>query len=266
MDFSEEQIRRYARHIILPEVGGVGQARLLQSKVLLVGAGGLGSPLLLYLAAAGVGTIGLVDDDVVDLTNLQRQVAHGTERIGQAKVDSALLTVRSINPEVRLVPYRQRVTAENVLGLLADYDLVADGSDNLPTRFLLNDACRLAGKTLVSAAVLRFDGQLATFKAPGPCYRCLYGEIPEEDALPSCAQAGVLGAMAGVMGSLQAVEMLKELLGIGESLSGSLLLVDALSSRFHKVRLPKDPACPLCGDKPRIRDLSGHRVRTHDCR
>ena len=266
MDFSEEQIRRYARHIILPEVGGTGQARLLAARVLVVGAGGLGSPLLLYLAAAGVGTIGVVDDDVVDLTNLQRQVLHGTERIGLPKVDSAARTVASINPEVRLVPHRLRLDAGNALELIGGYDLVADGSDNFATRFLINDSCRLAGKTLVSAAVLRFDGQLSTFKAPGPCYRCLYGSPPDEDDAPSCAQAGVLGAMAGVMGSLQATEVLKEILGIGDSMSGSLLLVEALSMRFHKVSLKPDPACPLCGPAATIRDLSAHGIPVHACR
>ena len=266
MDFSEEQIRRYARHIILPEVGGTGQARLLAARVLVVGAGGLGSPLVLYLAAAGVGTIGVVDDDVVDLTNLQRQVLHGTERIGMAKAESAKRTVASINPEVRVVPHRLRLDAGNALELIAGYDLVADGSDNFPTRFLINDACRLAGKTLVSAAVLRFDGQLSTFKAPGPCYRCLYGEVPAAEDAPSCAQAGVLGAMAGVMGSLQATEVLKEILGIGESMSGSLLLVEALSTRFHKVRLKPDPGCHLCGPAATIHDLSAHGVTVNACR
>lgn len=257
MEFTEDQIRRYARHIILPELGGIGQARLLASKVLVIGAGGLGSPAILYLAAAGVGTIGVVDDDRVELSNLQRQVLHATSRLGALKVDSAAAAVAEINPEVRLVPHAERLGPHNAAAIIAGYDLVADGSDNFPTRFLVNDACRLAGKTLVSAAVLRFEGQLATFKAPGPCYRCLYPEIPGDDEAPSCAQAGVLGAMAGMMGSLQAVEVVKELLGIGESLSGSLLVVDALATSFRKLKLPADPACPLCGDHPSIHDLSG---------
>jgi adenylyltransferase/sulfurtransferase len=265
MDFTEDQIRRYARHIILPEVGGIGQARLLSSRVLVVGAGGLGSPLILYLAAAGVGTIGVVDDDMVDLTNLQRQVLHTTERIGLAKTESARAAVAAINPDVAVVPHRLRFDASNALGLIGDYDIVADGSDNFPTRFLINDACRLAGKTLVSAAVLRFDGQLATFKPGGPCYRCLYPAPPSDDEVPSCAQAGVLGAMVGVMGSLQATEVLKELLGIGDSLAGSLLIIDALSSTFRKVRLRPDPACPLCGTAPSIRDLSAHGSTAHVC-
>ena len=260
MDFSEEQIHRYARHIVLPEIGGIGQARLLESRVLAIGAGGLGSPLILYLAAAGVGTIGVVDDDRVDLSNLQRQVLHGGDRLGWPKVESARAAVARINPDVRLEPHAVRLDAGNAAQLVAAYDLVADGSDNAPTRYLVNDACRLAGKTLVSAAVLRFDGQIATFKPPGPCYRCLYPEAPGPDDAPSCAQAGVLGAMAGVMGSMQAVEVVKELLGIGDSLSGWLTVVDGLSSTVRKVRLRPDPACRLCGAQPSIRDLSSHRA------
>lgn len=263
MDFSEDQIRRYARHILLPEVGGVGQERLLQSKVLVIGAGGLGSPVILYLAAAGIGTIGVVDDDHVDLSNLQRQVLHSTRRIGASKVDSAREAVAAINPDVTIVPHNLRVDADSVLDLIAGYDVIADGSDNFPTRFLINDACRLAGKTLVSAAVLRFDGQLATFKAPGPCYRCLYPAEPPEGEVPTCAQAGVLGAMAGVMGTLQATEVLKEVLGIGDSLSGSLLIVDGLSTSFRKIRLKPDPSCALCGTSATIHDLSGHRAHAH---
>lgn len=265
MDFSEDQIRRYARHIILPEVGGVGQAKLLEAKVLVVGAGGLGSPLIQYLAAAGVGTIGVVDDDVVDLSNLQRQVLHQTERIGWSKVESAKAAVASINPEVTLLAHRFRLDAANALDRIGRYDIIADGSDNFPTRFLVNDACRLAGRTLVSAAVLRFDGQLATFRPGGPCYRCLYQAPPPDDDVPTCAQAGVLGAMAGVMGSLQATEVLKEILGIGDSLAGGLLIVDALSTTFRKVRLPRDPACPLCGETPSIHDLSLHRGTARVC-
>jgi len=262
MDFSDDQIRRYARHIILPEVGGAGQARLLGAKVLVIGAGGIGSPLILYLAAAGVGCIGIVDDDSVDLTNLQRQVIHDTGSIGLHKVDSAATTVARINPDVRIVAHRLRLDASNAAEIIDQYDLVADGSDNFPTRLLVNDAARLAGKTLVSGAVLRFDGQLATFKAPGPCYRCLYPNLPADEDMPSCAQSGVLGAMAGVMGSLQAVEVCKELLGIGESLSGSLLIVDTLSTTFRKVRLKPDPACPLCGSHPSIHGLSAHARHT----
>jgi len=263
MDFSEDQIRRYARHILLPEMGGVGQARLLESKALVIGAGGLGSPLIMYLAAAGVGTIGVVDDDQVDLSNLQRQLLHATDRIGMSKVESARLAAAAINPEVRIVGHPARIDASNALDLVSQYDVVADGSDNFPTRFLVNDACRLAGRTLVSAAVLRFDGQLATFKAPGPCYRCLYPAEPPEGEAPTCAEAGVLGAMAGVMGTLQATEVLKELLGIGESLAGSLLIVDGLATGFRKIRLKPDPECALCGPRATIHDLSAHRTLAH---
>ncbi|MCH6576989.1 MAG: ThiF family adenylyltransferase [Alphaproteobacteria bacterium] len=262
MEFSEEQIERYARHIILPEVGGEGQAKLLQSRVLVIGAGGLGSPLLLYLAAAGTGTLGVVDDDFVDLSNLQRQVIHGTGRIGAAKVESARETLGEINPEVTLVTHQTRLTAENALELIADYDLVADGSDNFATRFLVNDACYLAKTPLVSAALLRFEGQISTFKAylggEEPCYRCIFREPPPPGLIPTCAEGGVLGAVAGAMGSIQAVEVIKELLGIGESLSGSLVLYDALTTTFRKIKVKPDPECPLCGENPTIRDLSSH--------
>lgn len=262
MDFDEAQLKRYARHIILKEVGGEGQARLLRSSVLVVGAGGLGSPLLLYLAAAGVGTIGVVDHDLVDLTNLQRQVVHATSRIGMPKVESAKQTVAEINPEVRLIPHRTRLGVDNVRDLIANYGVVADGSDNFDTRFLLNDACYLARKPLVSAAMLRFDAQLSTFKAylegDHPCYRCLFREPPPQGLIPSCAEAGVMGALAGAVGSIQATEVIKELLGIGESLSGQLLIYDALDANFQKIRVHRDPNCPLCGKAPTITDLSAH--------
>jgi adenylyltransferase/sulfurtransferase len=251
IEFSESQIHRYARHILLPEVGGEGQARLLAAKVLVIGAGGLGSPLILYLGAAGVGTIGVADDDVVELSNLQRQILHADDRVGMAKVESARLAVAAINPEVILVPHPLRINAANAAELMQGYDLIADGSDNFATRFLVNDAARAAGKTLVSAAVLRFEGQLATFKPGGPCYRCLYPADLSDADVQSCAEAGIFGAMAGVLGSLQAVEVLKELLGIGESMAGHLLLVDGLATSFRKVRLAKDPACPCCGGEAR---------------
>ena len=254
MDFSEQQIHRYARHILLREVGGVGQEKLLKSKVLVIGAGGLGSPLILYLAAAGVGTIGVVDDDTVDLSNLQRQIAHSTDRIGVAKVESAKAAVAAINPDVTVVTHKVRLTTDNALALIAGYDVVADGSDNFPTRFLVNDACFFAKKTLVSAAVLRFDGQLSTFKphAGGPCYRCLYPAPPPPGQIPSCDEAGVLGAVAGVLGTLQATEVLKELLGIGDSMSGRLLIYDALSAAMRQVKIKPDPECPLCSPKASI--------------
>jgi molybdopterin/thiamine biosynthesis adenylyltransferase len=266
MDFSDQQIRRYARHILLDEIGGAGQARLLGASVLVVGAGGLGSPMLLYLAAAGVGTIGIIDDDVVDLSNLQRQIAHTTSRIGMSKVESAHAAIAAINPDVRVVLHPQRLTADNAASLVGGYDVIADGSDNFPTRFLVNDACWFASKTLVSAAILRFDGQLATFAphradvngSPAPCYRCLYREPPPAGQVPSCAEAGVLGAFCGVLGSLQATEVIKELLGIGESLAGWLLVVDALSATWRRIRVRRDPECPLCGAQPTIRSLSLH--------
>lgn len=252
MEFTELQLHRYARHIVLPEIGGAGQARLLDARVLVVGAGGLGAPLLLYLAAAGVGTIGVVDDDTVALSNLQRQVVHATDRIGMAKVDSAALAVAAVNPEVRLVAHRARLAAGNAAELVAPYEIVADGSDNFETRFLVNDACHAAGKVLVSAALLRFEGQVATFKsalgAAFPCYRCLYPAPPPPGAVPSCAEGGVLGALAGTMGALQATEVLKELMGIGESLAGSLMIYDALSATVRKLSLKPRPDCPTCGD------------------
>ena len=262
MDFTEAQLHRYARHIILPEVGGEGQARLLQAKVLVVGAGGLGSPLLMYLAAAGVGTLGVIDDDRVELSNLQRQIVHATSRVGEVKTESAAKTLAEINPEVRVDTHSERLTAANALALFANYDLVADGSDNFATRYLVNDACFFATKPLVSAAMLRFDGQISTFKAhlggDNPCYRCIYREPPPPGLIPSCAEGGVLGALAGAMGSLQATEVVKELLDIGESMSGWLLIYDALSTTFRKVRVRPDAACPLCGAEATIKDLSLH--------
>jgi adenylyltransferase/sulfurtransferase len=262
MEFNDSQVQRYARHILLKEVGGAGQAKLLDARVLVIGAGGLGSPVLLYLAAAGVGTIGVVDDDTVDLTNLQRQVVHTTSAVGRPKVESAKETLAAINPDVRLVPHKARIAAGNALDLIAGYDVVADGSDNFATRFLVNDACYFAAKPLVSAAILRFDGQVSTFKAfedgDNPCYRCLFGEAPPAGQIPSCAEAGVLGALCGMVGSLQAGEVIKEILGIGTSLSGSLLLCDALSAEFRKIALKRDPGCPLCGAEPSIKDLSVH--------
>ncbi|WP_297491552.1 molybdopterin-synthase adenylyltransferase MoeB [Acidocella sp.] len=247
--FSEDEIQRYARHILLRELGGTGQARLKAARVLVVGAGGLGSPLALYLAAAGIGTIGLVDADVVELSNLQRQIAHGTADIGRAKVDSAGDALRRINPLVEVVAHRARLGAENAAKLLADYDIICDGTDNFATRFVLADACVAARKTLVTAAVLRFEGQLATFKPHigGPCYRCLYPAPPPEGLVPSCAEAGVLGAVTGVMGTLQATEVIKEITGIGKSLAGYLLVWNALDAEFRKIKLGKDPQCAVCG-------------------
>jgi len=273
MDFSDDQIHRYARHLVLPEIGEEGQAKLLASKVLVIGAGGLGSPLLLYLAAAGVGTLGVVDDDAVDLSNLQRQVLHDTSAVGVAKTASAAQRLAEVNPEVKVVRHDARIGPDNALKLVKGYDLVADGSDNFPTRFLLNDACYLAGKPLVSAAIMRFDGQLSTFKAHAraagapdadPCYRCVFGEQPG-DPKQSCADVGVLGALAGTMGSLQAVEVIKELLGIGETLSGKLLLYDALGATFRKIKTKADPACALCGPQATIKDVAKVSYREPVC-
>ena len=262
LDFTEDEIHRYSRHILLGEVGGTGQAKLKAARVLVVGAGGLGSPVLLYLAAAGVGTIGLIDDDHIELSNLQRQIAHTTDRIGVAKARSAAAAAVAINPGVRVETYEHRLTADNAIGLIERYDVVCDGTDNFPTRFLVADACVLARRTLVSAAVLRFEGQLSTFKphadADAPCYRCLYPEPPPPGLVPSCGEAGVLGAVTGVMGTLQATETLKEIMGIGDSLSGRLLIWDALAARFQTIRLRKDPHCALCGPEATITDLSQH--------
>ncbi len=262
LNFSEDEIRRYSRHILLPEVGGSGQARLRDSRVLVIGVGGLGSPVILYLAAAGVGTIGIIDDDTIDLSNLQRQIVHTTARLGQSKVASAAEAAHAINPGIRIETYHTRLAASNARALMESYDIVCDGTDNFATRFLAADACVLARRTLVSAAVLRFEGQLSVFKPHAgrehPCYRCLYPEPPPPGLVPSCSEAGVFGAVTGVMGTLQATETLKELLGLGETLSGRLLIWDALASRFRTVRLPRNPECALCGPRSTIKDLSGH--------
>lgn len=264
LDFTEDQIQRYARHILLPQVGGQGQEKLLNSKVLVIGAGGLGSPVLLYLAAAGVGTIGIVDDDSVDLSNLQRQIVHTTDRVGVTKVESAAVALRAINPDITLNLHQERITAANAEALMAPYDVVTDGSDNFATRFLINDAAYFTKTPLVTGAILRFDGQLATFKnfpgghQDGPCYRCIFREPPPPGQIPSCSEAGVLGALCGTVGSLQATEIIKEILGVGESLSGSLLIYDALATQFRTIKVKRDPGCPLCGDHPTIMDLSIH--------
>ncbi len=269
MDFTEDEISRYSRHILLAEVGGVGQAKLRAAKVLIIGAGGLGSPLALYLAAAGIGTIGIVDDDVVELSNLQRQVAHGMADLGQPKATSAANAARAINPGLNIIEHRTRLSPENALELIAGYDIVCDGTDNFPTRFLVADACVLARRTLVSAAVLRFEGQLSVFKphagAECPCYRCLYPAPPPAGMVPTCSEAGVLGAVTGVMGTLQATEVLKEIMGIGESMAGRLLVWDALATRFRTIKLRSDPGCPACGPEATLKDLSGHSASVPVC-
>ncbi len=250
-DMTELQIRRYARHIVLAEIGGIGQARLIAAKVLVIGAGGLGAPLLQYLAAAGIGTLGVIDDDSVDLSNLQRQVIHRTADIGTAKAESARRALSEINPEVTVRTHKERLTAANAEKIIAGYDIVADGSDNFATRYLVNDTCFRLKKTLVAAAILRFDGQISTYKAfegaGHPCLRCIFPEAPSEEAVPSCAQAGVLGALAGTLGSMQATEVVKEILGIGRSLSGRLLMYDALAASFDEMAIAKRADCPTCG-------------------
>ncbi len=257
MNFTEEQIERYSRHIILPEVGGKGQAKLLASKVFVLGAGGLGSPSLFYLAAAGVGTIGIADDDAVDLSNLQRQIIHSEADLGKSKVISARESINGINPDVKVVEHEGRLTEDNIREVIRDYDILLDGSDNFPTRFLMNDAAFFEGKTLVSGSMFRFDGQVSVFKPHEglPCYRCLYPEPPPKGMVPSCGEAGVLGALAGVIGVLQAVETIKELLSIGDPLAGKLLIYDALNSAFRKVKVMKDPECALCSDNATIKEL-----------
>ena len=245
---SAEQRNRYSRHTLLPEVGVDGQLKLLNSKVLLLGAGGLGAPTALYLAAAGVGTLGIVDDDEVDESNLQRQVIHNTERVGMPKTESARKTIEALNPDVKVVEYRQRLDASNIIDIIKDYDVIVDGADNFPTRYLLNDASVRLRKPVVSASILAFDGQISTFVPfEGPCYRCLYPTPPPAELAPSCGAAGVLGAMAGVMGLLQANEVLKLVMGIGEPLIGRLLLYDSLGTRFTELKVRRDPECPICG-------------------
>lgn len=267
MALNDDQLERYARHIVLKEIGGPGQQRLMQSKVLVVGAGGLGSPLLLYLAAAGVGTIGIIDDDHVSLSNLQRQVVHGTEDVGRAKVESAADAIARVNPDVSVITHEARLNATNAATLIGQYDLVADGCDNFQTRFLVNDACYFARVPLVSAAVGRFDGQLSTYKGyetdadgmPLPTYRDFVPSAPADGLVPTCEEAGVLGALTGVMGSMQALEVIKELTGTGTGLVGRLLIYDALDARVRTITLRHDPANPLTGDSPTITDLSAHK-------
>ncbi len=261
-----DELERYARHIVLREVGGPGQAALGRARVLVVGAGGLGAPVLLYLAAAGVGTLGVVDDDVVSLSNLQRQVIHTTPDIGVPKVATATATIKRLNPHVVVEPYNVRLSPKNALDLIGGYDIVADGSDNFATRYLVSDACYFAKKPLVSAALGTFDGTLTTIRAhergadgkPNPTYRCLFPEPPPPGTVPACAEAGILGALAGVIGSMMALEIIREIVGFGEGLVGRLVMLDARAMRFETLRYAWDPANPLSGDDPTIRDLSAH--------
>ncbi|MDQ2935379.1 MAG: molybdopterin-synthase adenylyltransferase MoeB [Chloroflexota bacterium] len=244
-----EQRMRYSRHTLIPEVGVDGQIKLLNAKVLLIGAGGLGSPAALYLAAAGIGTLGIVDDDLVDESNLQRQVIHNTERVGTPKTESARISIEALNPDVKVVEYRTRLDASNIIEIIKDYDVLVDGADNFPTRYLLNDASVRLRKPVVSASILTFDGQISTFVPyEGPCYRCLYPTPPPAELAPSCSENGVLGVMAGIMGLLQANEVTKLVIGIGEPLVGRLLLFEALSTSFTELKVRRDPDCPICGE------------------
>jgi adenylyltransferase/sulfurtransferase len=264
MALSDDELERYARHIVLAEVGGPGQQKLARARVLVIGAGGLGAPAILYLAAAGVGTIGIIDHDTVAISNLQRQIVHATSRVGRPKTESAHIAVGDLNPHVTVIEHPYRLTASNALGVIGGYDIVADGCDNFPTRFLVSDACYFAKKTLVSAAVGQFDGQISTFKPhenapdgkPWPTYRCLMGDIPPRGLFPACEEAGILGALPGIIGAMQAMEVIKEILGIGDSLAGRLLMYDALAARFYETRLSWNSANPLNGDAPTITALT----------
>ncbi len=257
MAFTNEQLERYSRHIILKEIGVKGQNKLMNAKVLIIGAGGLGAPIAMYLAAAGVGTIGIADADEVDLSNLQRQIIHATADVGKAKVQSAKETIEAMNPEVKVNTYRTFVSADNILELIRDYDFIIDGTDNFPAKFLINDACVMAQKPFSHAGIIRFQGQLMTYvPKQGPCYRCVFRNPPPKDAVPTCKQAGVVGAMGGVIGSLQAMEAIKYIVGQGQLLTGTLLTYDALSMSFRRVPLPKDTSsCPVCGQSPTITQL-----------
>jgi molybdopterin-synthase adenylyltransferase len=258
---TDEEIQRYSRHILLPEVGGKGQMRLKQSSVLIVGAGGLGSPVALYLAAAGVGRIGLIDSDVVDTSNLQRQVLHDTAQLGRPKVESGADRLRAINPNITVETYYDRLGAENVADLVSKYDVIVGGVDNFPARYLLNDACVMAKKPLVEAGILKYDGMIMTIKPyEGPCYRCIFPEPPPPGTVPTCSEAGILGALAGVMGSMQAFEALKLLLQIGEPLVGQMLMFEGLKGQFRTVEWDRNPKCPVCGDHPTITTLTEYRI------
>lgn len=256
MEFTEQQIERYSRQIILPEIGGAGQRKLLQGKVLIIGCGGLGSPCAYYLAAAGVGHIGLVDSDKVELNNLQRQILHSTDDVGKPKVASAKEKLISLNPELQITTYELRLTSQNIMDIIKEYDIIVDGSDNFPTRYLVNDACVLSNKPLVHAGILRFDGQATTIiPHKGPCYRCIFPDPPPPGMVPSCQEAGILGSVAGVLGVIQATEVLKYILGKGELLVGKLLVFNALEMNFRKLNIQRNKDCQLCGDKPTIKEL-----------
>jgi len=252
----DDQIERYSRQIILPNVGGKGQEKILKAKVLIIGAGGLGSPCALYLASAGVGKIGIVDSDAVEVNNLQRQVLHSTLTVGKSKVESAKERINAINPDVNVVPYKLRLSSENILEIIKDYDIIVDGSDNFPTRYLVNDACVISKRPLSHGGIFRYDGQAITILPnESACYRCLFPEPPPAGLVPSCQEAGILGAVAGVIGVIQANEVLKFILRTGNLLAGKLLVFNALDSTFRQVKVPRDPKCPVCGEKPTITKL-----------
>ncbi|MDA1353561.1 MAG: molybdopterin-synthase adenylyltransferase MoeB [bacterium] len=255
MNLTDEQIERYSRHIILKDIGGIGQEKILNAKVLVIGSGGLGAPVLLYLAAAGVGTLGIVDGDVVDVTNLQRQVIHHTPDVGVPKVESAKAKINAINPDVKVIVHYELAMAHNILDLIKDYDFIIDGTDNFPAKFLINDACVMAGKPYSHGGILRFDGQTMTHVPGSACYRCIFKEPPPKNAVPTCSQAGVLGAIAGILGTTQAAEALKYITGAGELLTNQLLVLDALKMRFRNVKVKKNPNCPVCGTNPTITEL-----------
>ncbi len=261
LSFTEEQIIRYSRHIILPEVGGEGQKKINEGKVLVIGTGGLGSPVAFYLAAAGVGTLGIIDDDVVDLSNLQRQILHSTKDIGRPKVESAEEKLKALNPDIDVVVYRERLTSRNMMEIISGYDVIVDGTDNFSTRFVTNDACVMAGKPFVHGGILKFSGQAMTIvPGEGPCFRCIFKEPPQQGSVPSCSQAGVLGVLAGTIGVIQATEVLKYLLGKGELLVGRLLTYDALAMKFREVQVKKNPSCPICGENPTITELVDYEL------
>ncbi len=261
MEFTEDQLQRYSRHILLPEVGGKGQKKLLAAKVFIIGAGGLGSPVGYYLAAAGVGTLGIIDNDRVEMSNLQRQIAHSTRTLGMLKVESAKATFEALNPDVNVIGIAERLSKDTIMNLIKDYDIVVDGSDNFPTRYLVNDACVLMKKPLVSGAILRFEGQVTTvLPGEGHCYRCLFEEMPPAGLVPSCQEAGVIGAIPGVVGSLQAIEVIKLILGKGEVLKNTLLIYDALKTTFRRVSVPKNDECPVCGKNPTITELQDYEA------
>lgn len=256
MEFTEEQLQRYSRHIILPEVGEKGQMKIANARVFIVGAGGLGSPVGYYLTAAGVGIIAIVDNDNVELSNLQRQIAHNVNTLGNPKVESAKKTFESLNPDVNVIAIKQRLTKDNIIDLIRDYDIIIDCSDNFPTRFLVNDACVMTNKPLITGAIFKFEGQVTVvIPGDGPCYRCLFEEPPPHGVLPSPQEVGLLGVIPGVIGTLQAVEVLKLILGVGSILKGELLIYNALKSSFRKVKVPRNPECPICSDHPTIIEL-----------